>query len=169
MTSSPELSVLMVCMGNICRSPTAEGVLRHKLAGAGLAARVRVDSAGTHGYHVGAPPDQRSQQHALQRGYDLSAQRARRLEAADLQCFDFVLVMDQDNLHEVQALAATLAARPRAAVHKLLHFAGQGQADVPDPYYGGGPGFEQVLDLVEAACDGLVDHLSQRLAHRHAR
>ena len=106
MASSPDISVLMVCMGNICRSPTAEGVLRQKLAAAGLAQRVVVDSAGTHGYHVGAPPDERSQQHALRRGYDLSAQRARRFVVHDLQRFDFVLVMDQDNLDEVQALAA---------------------------------------------------------------
>jgi protein-tyrosine phosphatase len=164
MAPSPELRVLMVCMGNICRSPTAEGVLRHKLAAAGLARRVVVDSAGTHGYHVGAPPDERSQQHARQRGYDLSAQRARRLVADDLQRFDFVLVMDQDNLHEVQALAAEPGVRPHAAVHKLLHFAGRSGADVPDPYYGGDAGFEQVLDLVEMACDGLVAHLAQRLA-----
>jgi protein-tyrosine phosphatase len=163
MSASPEISVLMVCMGNICRSPTAEGVLRHKLAAAGLEPQVAVDSAGTHGYHVGAPPDERSQQHALRRGYDLSTQRARRLVAADLQRFDYVLVMDDSNLREVQALAAEPGPAPRAAVHKLLHFAGRSQADVPDPYYSGASGFEEVLDLVEAACDGLVDHLAQRL------
>jgi protein-tyrosine phosphatase len=163
MAASPELSVLMVCMGNICRSPTAEGVLRHKLAAAGLAQRVVVDSAGTEGYHVGAPPDQRAQQHAARRGYDLSPQRARRLVAQDLQRFDLVLVMDQHNLDEVLALAAEQADSPRADVRKLLHFAGQSRADVPDPYYGGVKGFEQVLDLVEAACDGLVAHLSEQL------
>ncbi|EHR72436.1 protein-tyrosine-phosphatase [Burkholderiales bacterium JOSHI_001] len=163
MAASPELSVLMVCMGNICRSPTAEGVLRRKLAAAGLSQRVAVDSAGTHGYHVGAPPDERSQQHALRRGYDLSTQRARRLVVQDLQRFDLVLVMDEDNLQEVQGLAVEAGAPGRAAVHKLLHFAGHSRADVPDPYYSGAAGFEQVLDLVEAACDGLVNHLAQRL------
>jgi protein-tyrosine phosphatase len=159
-----EIRVLMVCMGNICRSPTAEGVLRAKLAAAGLGDRVWVDSAGTHGWHAGAPPDLRSQHHAARRGYDLSAQRARRLVAQDLQRFDYLLVMDQDNLDDVQALAAEAGPPHRAAVHKLLHFAGHPQADVPDPYDGGTDGFEHVLDLVEGACDGLLVHLSERLS-----
>ncbi len=140
-------------MGNICRSPTAQGVMEAKLAAAGL--RVEVDSAGTHGYHVGEPPDERSQLHAKRRGYELSAQRARQLEAADFERFDLVLVMDEDNF----ALAARLC--PPSRRERLQLFlpdalgAGALRA-VPDPYYGGDAGFEQVLDLVEKACDALI-------------
>ncbi|MDG0853109.1 low molecular weight phosphotyrosine protein phosphatase [Pelomonas puraquae] len=141
-------------MGNICRSPTAEGVMRAKLAAAGLASQVEVDSAGTHAYHVGEPPDERSQAHALRRGYDLSAQRARQLVADDFTRFDLVLGMDADNLSRAAKLC------PPGARHRLkllLDYAPQtGKRHVPDPYYGGDAGFEEVLDLVEAACDGLI-------------
>ena len=144
--------ILFFCMGNICRSPTAEGVMRAKLVAAGL--DVDVDSAGTHGYHVGAPPDERSQAHAARRGYDLSPLRARRLVAEDFERFDLVLGMDDDNL----AHAARLC--PPAQRHRLkllMSYAPQaGNPYVPDPYYGGEAGFEDVLDLVEAACDGLI-------------
>lgn len=155
MVSDKPLRVLFVCMGNICRSPSAHGVLRHKLKAAGLGQRVEVDSAGTHGYHVGAPPDERSQQHARRRGYELADLRARRLEAADFERFDLVLAMDEDNL--------TLArARCPPALQERLHLflpyarADSGMRAVPDPYYGGPDGFEEVLDLVEAACDALL-------------
>ena len=148
--------ILFFCMGNICRSPTAEGVMRAKLAAAGLA--VEVDSAGTHGYHVGDPPDERSQAHAARRGYDLSPLRARRLVAADFDRFDLVLGMDEANLREAERLC------PPAQRHKLqLLMRCAPEADsriVPDPYYGGEADFERVLDLVEAACDGLVAELS---------
>ncbi len=148
----PAPRVLFFCMGNICRSPTAEGVMRAKLVAAGLG--VDVDSAGTHGYHVGAPPDERSQEHAAKRGYDLSPLRARRLVAEDFERFDLVLGMDDDNL----AHAARLC--PPAQRHRLkllMSYAPQaGNPHVPDPYYGGEAGFEDVLDLVEAACDGLI-------------
>ncbi|HEY1129309.1 MAG TPA: low molecular weight protein-tyrosine-phosphatase, partial [Roseateles sp.] len=144
--------ILFFCMGNICRSPTAEGVMRAKLAVAGL--DVEVDSAGTHGYHVGAPPDARSQEHAARRGYDLSLLRARKLVAADFSRFDLVLAMDEDNLANAQALC------PPAQRHRLkllMDYAPHaGNPHVPDPYYGGAAGFDEVLDLVEAACDGLV-------------
>lgn len=147
--------ILFFCMGNICRSPTAEGVMRAKLAAAGL--DVAVDSAGTHGYHVGAPPDERSQEHAARRGYDLSALRARQLVAQDFSQFDLVLAMDADNLAHAERLC------PPAQRHRLkllLDCAPQaGKRQVPDPYYGGAAGFEEVLDLVEAACDALVDEL----------
>ncbi|MCE4554052.1 low molecular weight protein-tyrosine-phosphatase [Pelomonas cellulosilytica] len=150
--------ILFFCMGNICRSPTAEGVMRARLAAAGL--DVEVDSAGTHGYHVGEPPDERSQQHALKRGYDLGALRARRLEARDFERFDLVLGMDDDNL----AHAARLC--PPAQRHRLqllMDYAPDaGSRHVPDPYYGGEAGFERVLDLVEAACDGLIATLRRR-------
>ena len=146
--------ILFFCMGNICRSPTAEGVMRAKLAAAGLASQVEVDSAGTHAYHVGEPPDERSQAHALRRGYDLSDQRARQLVADDFTRFDLVLGMDADNLSRAAKLC------PPGARHRLkllLDYAPQtGKRHVPDPYYGGDAGFEEVLDLVEAACDGLI-------------
>lgn len=156
--------VLMVCMGNICRSPTAEGVLRGRLRAAGLERWVAVDSAGTHAYHVGEPPDERSQAHAARRGYDLSPQRARPVEAADFERFDLILAMDWDNLALLQADCPPAQARK---LRRLMEFApDSGSAVVPDPYYGGAAGFERVLDLVEAACDGLVDHLSRTLATR---
>lgn len=159
--AAPELAVLMVCMGNICRSPTAEGLLRAKLAAAGLEARVRVDSAGTHGYHVGDAPDARAQRHARTRGVDLSALRARRVAEDDFDRFDLVLAMDEDNLAELQRLRpAGHANAPRL----LLEFAARTAVrEVPDPYYGGPDGFEHVLDLIDEACDGLVEHLRARL------
>ena len=150
--------ILFFCMGNICRSPTAEGVMRAKLAAAGL--DVEVDSAGTHGYHVGAPPDERSQEHAALRGYDLSTLRARKLVAEDFARFDLVLAMDDDNL----AIAERLC--PPNQRHRLMllmdYAPDTGKRHVPDPYDGGAAGFEAVLDLVEAACDGLVATLRKR-------
>jgi len=152
------MRILFFCMGNICRSPTAEGAMRAMLAEAGLAAEV--DSAGTHGYHAGEPPDERSQAHALRRGYDLSRLRARQLVAADFERFDLVLAMDDDNL----AQAARLC--PPAQRHKLqllmAYAPDAGSRVVPDPYYGGPEGFERVLDLVEAGCDGLLAALRGR-------
>ncbi len=150
--------ILFFCMGNICRSPTAEGVMRAKLAVAGL--DVEVDSAGTHGYHVGAPPDARSQEHAARRGYDLSPLRARKLVAADFSRFDLVLAMDEDNLANAQALCPPAQ---RLRLKLLMDYAPHaGNPHVPDPYYGGAAGFDEVLDLVEAACDGLVTALRTR-------
>lgn len=155
--------VLFVCMGNICRSPTAEGVLRQRLASSGLARHVLVDSAGTHAGHVGSPPDRRSQEAAARRGVDLSRLRARRLEVADLDRFDYVLAMDLDNLAGIQTLAGNAA--HRAQLGLLLDFAPQLEVrEVPDPYYGGRSGFERVLDLIDAGVDGLFDHL--RRQHR---
>lgn len=146
--------ILFLCMGNICRSPTAEGVMRAKLAAAGLAGEVEVDSAGTHGYHVGEPPDGRTQAHALRRGYDLGRLRARQLVADDFSRFDLVLGMDADNLSRAAKLCPP---GERHRLKLLLDYAPQtGQRHVPDPYYGGEAGFEAVLDLVEAACDGLI-------------
>lgn len=147
--------ILFFCMGNICRSPTADGVMRAKLQAAGLDAAV--DSAGTHGYHVGAPPDRRSQAHARRRGYDLSPLRARQLVAEDFTRFDLVLAMDADNLAHAERLCPP---EQRHRLKLLLDYAPQlGRREVPDPYYGGDAGFEDVLDLVEAACDGLVTSL----------
>jgi protein-tyrosine phosphatase len=143
----------MVCMGNICRSPSAEGVLRARLEAAGLG-HVQVDSAGTHDYHVGEPPDRRSQRHAARRGYDLSALRARQVERSDFERFDLILAMDEDNLDLLQT------ACPLPLRHKLMGlmaFAPGAAFDhVPDPYYGGPEDFERVLDLIEQACEGLL-------------
>ena len=155
--------VLMVCLGNICRSPTAEGVFRHRLSVAGLAEQVEVDSAGTSGWHEGAPPDHRSQQHARRRGYDLSGQRSRPVRPADFQDFDLLLAMDEDNLADLQE---TCPPDHRHKLMRLMDFASRHRdcPDVPDPYQGGADGFERVLDLVEDACEGLAEHVSQRLA-----
>jgi protein-tyrosine phosphatase len=155
------LNVLFVCMGNICRSPSAEGVMRAKLAAAGLAERIRVDSAGTHGYHVGEPPDPRSCRAAALRGYSLEALRARQVEAADFERFDLVLAADRQNLRELKRLC------PLPLQHKLelvLAPLSDGEDEVPDPYYGGGKGFEKVLDLLESACDGWIQRWLQAAA-----
>jgi protein-tyrosine phosphatase len=161
---SGKYSVLMVCMGNICRSPTAEGVLRHLVREAGLEDAMHIDSAGTIDYHVGSPPDERSARYARQRGYDLSSLRARQVHARDFERFDLILAMDWENLHELQSLC------PPEHEHKLrrlMEFAPAGLGDVvADPYYGGREGFEQVLDHVEAACGGLVAHLKTSLRER---
>jgi protein-tyrosine phosphatase len=154
-------SILMVCMGNICRSPTAEGVLRHLVQQEGLQDEVHIDSAGTLDYHVGSPPDARSRRHALARGYDLSSLRARQVERADFERFDLVLAMDWQNLEELEALC------PPAHRHKLkrlMEFAPVGLGEVvADPYYGGRDGFETVLDHVEQACRGLLGHVKAEL------
>jgi protein-tyrosine phosphatase len=156
--AEPELQILMVCSGNICRSPTAEGVLRAKLQAAGMAGRVVVDSAGTHGFHVSEPPDPRARRHALARGYDLSKQRARQVVRADFERFDRLLAMDEGHR---QWLLDMAPAGLESRVGMLMSFALRhaGQTEVPDPYYGAAAGFEHVLDLVEDACDGLVANL----------
>ena len=154
------MRVLFVCLGNICRSPTAEGVLRHQLALAGLAGQVEVASAGTGDWHVGKPPDSRTQRAALLRGYDLSAQRAQQVSALDFSRYDLILAMDKSNLGHLKALQP---AAGRAELDLFLRRY-QGQLDeVPDPYYGGEEGFSQVLDLIEVACHGLVAELKGRV------
>ena len=149
--TEPAVSVLFVCTGNICRSPTAEGVFRDLVARSGLSERVHIDSAGTHGYHVGNPPDARAQGAAQRRGYDLAGQRARQMELQDCERFDYVLVMDEANRQIVEPQC------PKA--QKFLAYAETDEEDVPDPYYGGDGGFERVLDLVEAASEGLLGHI----------
>jgi protein-tyrosine phosphatase len=151
-------SVLMVCMGNICRSPTAEGVLRQFVREAGLEGAVHVDSAGTLDYHVGSPPDERSCAHARRRGYDLSRLRARQVEALDFERFDLILAMDWQNLEELRVACPP---QHRHKLRRLMEFAPPGMGEVvPDPYYGNRKGFERVLDHVEQACRGLLIHLS---------
>lgn len=158
MKEKPTPRILFVCTGNICRSPTAEGVFRQRAWAAGL--DVEIDSAGTHAYHVGEQPDRRSQQHALRRGYDLSNQRARQVADGDFERFDLVLAMDGQNM------AALRARCPKAHMPKVRLFLSYGELDadgeVPDPYYGGDAGFERVLDLIEDASDGLIRQLHLR-------
>lgn len=154
------MRVLFVCMGNICRSPTAEGVFRQRLQQAGLLERVMVDSAGTGDWHVGKAPDDRSAKTALRRGYDLSSLRARQVEAADFDRFDLILAMDHDNLARLKALRPY---RRGAELDLFLRRYGLVVDEVPDPYYGGVSGFEQVLDLIEQASDGLLAETRRRL------
>lgn len=155
-----EISVLFVCMGNICRSPTAEAVCRHLAVERGLDQRIRIDSAGTHAYHIGHPPDERSAATALERGIDMREQRARQVTPDDLQEFDYVLALDQSNLTRLQALQDEYGGT--AHVGLLLDFApGAGVTEVPDPYYGGSGGFERVFDLVEAGCSGLLTRIEK--------
>ena len=157
MNDKPRRSVLFVCMGNICRSPTAEGVFRHLLGREAPELDVEIDSAGTHAYHIGDQPDQRAQAAAIRRGIDLSTIRARKVSANDFSRFDLILAMDEDNL----ALLVDFC--PPDQHHKLrlfLEYAVEaGVENVPDPYYGGANGFEQVLDLVEVAALGLISEL----------
>ena len=143
--------LLFVCTGNICRSPTAEGVMRSLVEARGLGDEVEVDSAGTSGYHVGDAPDRRAAAAASRRGYELSG-RARRVTAADFADFDLLLALDDEHLQALRRMA------PPGTEHKVRRLAG---VEVPDPYYGGAQGFEDVLDLVETACADLLDDVSQ--------
>lgn len=155
-----EIRVLMVCMGNICRSPLAHGRFEHLVKEAGLGAHITVDSAGTHAYHVGEPPDRRSQQTALRRGIDISGQRARKVSLSDFEVFDYLLAMDSDN----QAILMSLAPpEHRHKVRLILEFAHElNEREVPDPYYGGQSGFEGVYDLIDAASQGLLEEIKKR-------
>ncbi len=154
------VKVLFVCMGNICRSPTAEAVFRARVQEAGLSGQIRIDSAGTHDYHIGEPPDVRTQRAAAKRGYDMSALRGRQVERADFGRFDYVLAMDTANLSILKGLRPNDA---EAHLGLFLDFAERHvEREVPDPYYGGADGFERVLDMVEDAAHGLLKHIRQR-------
>ena len=155
--SGNKFGVLFVCTGNICRSPTAEAIFRRLAADAGMAEAVTADSAGTHGYHVGEPPDPRSQKAAAKRGYDLSALRARTIEDADFQRFDLILAMDQEHYATLSRIAGAAAGRK---LKLMMSYARRfKERDVPDPYYGGPQGFERVLDMLEDAAKGLLESL----------
>ena len=155
------MNILFVCLGNICRSPSAEAVLRAIAAREAPELSIEVDSAGTAGYHIGDPPDSRSQAAAHRRGYDMSPLRARVVEPADFERFDLVLAMDENNYAVLRQRAPTAY---RERVKLFLDFAPDcGMSEVPDPYYGGPSGFEHVLDLVEEASRGLVMHLRERV------
>ena len=151
------MKILFVCLGNICRSPTAEIVFRQIVAREAPDLRIEIDSAGTAAYHVGSPPDSRTREAALRRGYDMSALRARVVEPQDFGRFDLILAMDRQNFDTLRR-GAPAAAHDR--IRLFLEFAPDaGEAEVPDPYYGGPNGFEEVLDLVEAAARGLLQHV----------
>ena len=153
--------VLLVCMGNICRSPTAEGVLRHFIKINGLGDKVEVDSAGTHGYHVGEAPDQRTQRAASARGYNLSQLRARKVARQDLDYFDLILAMDRSNLDTLLRMADP---DQQSRIRLFMDYARNFEDDeVPDPYYGLGHGFDLVLDMVEDAALGLIDEIKRQL------
>ncbi|MEO5740603.1 MAG: low molecular weight protein-tyrosine-phosphatase [Vicinamibacterales bacterium] len=152
--------VLFVCMGNICRSPTAEGVFRALVESAGLAHAIESGSAGTHAYHLGNGADPRSTVAAGRRGYDLSTHRARRVQSSDFREFDYVLAMDHDNMRHLETIAPHAGAERRAELRMFLSFAPTVKFDeVPDPYERGDEGFEMVLDMVESASQALLDHI----------
>lgn len=159
-----KVKVLFVCMGNICRSPTAHGVFRALVKDEGLEEHIYIDSAGTHAYHVGNPPDPRAQETASRRGVELGDLRARKTETEDFAYFDYILAMDESNLDDLVGYT------PPELVDKIrlfMDFAPELKwREVPDPYYGGPSGFERVFDLVEAAAKGLLEDIrKQHLAH----
>ena len=160
MTDGPRYSVLFVCMGNYCRSPTAEGVFRAIVQRQAPELPIHIDSAGTHDYHVGKAPDPRTVAAAKRRGYELADLRARQVDDEDFARFDYVIAMDRDNRRE---LLARSPEHLRQRVCLFMDFADRpDMPEVPDPYYGGPPGFELVLDLVEEASNGLLAHLLER-------
>lgn len=149
-------SVLFVCMGNICRSPTAHGIFEQKIAEKGLSHFISVDSAGTHAYHIDEAPDPRSQAMAVEHGYDLSKQRARRVTVYDIDAFDYVIGMDDANHYNLSKLTT---GGQQGKIHSMMSFAkGRSETEVPDPYYGEN-GFKSVLEMIEEASDGLLTHI----------
>lgn len=155
-----QISVLFVCMGNICRSPTAQGVFRALVEGEGLEQRIQTDSAGTIAYHVGEPPDRRARETADKRGIDLNDLRARKVVAEDFERFDYVLAMDEDNYRDLLEICPP---GMEERLHLFMDFAPQlAEKEVPDPYYGGVAGFDRVFNLVEDASRGLLDHILNR-------
>lgn len=154
------MRILFVCMGNICRSPTAEGVFRRLVAERGIDLALEIDSAGTHGYHVGEPPDERAVAAARRRGIDLSGLRARMIASDDFRRFDLILAMDEQNLEELRRRAAP---EYRDRLRLMMDYAPDAlRRFVPDPYYGGAQGFEEVLDLLEQAAEGLLSEVLAR-------
>lgn len=158
-------SVLFVCTGNICRSPTAEGVFRARLRRADLSDHVSTDSAGTHGYHIGEPPDPRSIRHAAARGIDLSDLRARKIDPADFVRFDLILAMDRGHLAQLARIGPPGSRGKLAMFMDFVDGPARGR-DVPDPYYGHADHFDEVLDLVEAGAEGLLAEVQRRIAGR---
>jgi protein-tyrosine phosphatase len=159
MSNKASVKVLFVCMGNICRSPTAEGVFRKLVEQQGLESRIVIDSAGTHAYHVGEQPDRRAQSAASKRDINLSTIRGRQFKSIDLEGFDYVLAMDHSNYRDIKSLDE---GDSKARVSLFLDYAqDNSEKEVPDPYYGGANGFERVLDMIEEASKGLLVHIRQ--------
>ncbi|MEO8992598.1 MAG: low molecular weight protein-tyrosine-phosphatase [Nitrosospira sp.] len=148
--------VLFVCMGNICRSPTAEAVFRHQVTAAGFENLIHIDSAGTHDYHVGAPPDVRAQKAATRRGYDATGLRARQVDETDFEVFDYILAMDRANLAILERECPPLYSHKLGLLMQYSERYSEGVEEVPDPYFGGNQGFEHVLNMVEEAGRGLL-------------
>lgn len=162
MNKRNKIKVLFCCMGNICRSPTAHGVFRGMVQREGLSALVEIDSAGTHAYHVGSPPDKRAQATAQRRGVDLSDLVARSVDEGDFAAFDYVVAMDQDNFLSLSEICPN---QHIDKIHLFMDFAPQMRTrEVPDPYYGGAAGFERVFDLVQVAAEGLLNEIRRRHA-----
>ncbi len=159
--SSKRVKVLFVCMGNICRSPTVEAVFKHVVKQAGIEDAIIADSVGTHDYHIGESPDERAQQAARKRGYDMSKLRARQVETMDFERFDYILAMDRDNLALLERKC------PSQHRNKLALFCdfddGHAGQEVPDPYFGGAIGFERVLDMAEQVSASLITHINEKL------
>lgn len=154
------VNVLFVCMGNICRSPTAHGLFENLVAAQGMQNQIQVDSAGTHGYHIGEAPDGRAQEAALLRNIDLSSQRARQIEKNDFSHFQYVIAMDEANVNGLRRFADETDTQK---IQLFMNFASRwDEHEVPDPYYGGDHGFERVLDMVEDAAEGLLAHIKQQ-------
>lgn len=161
MKNKGKISILFICMGNICRSPTAEVVFRQYVENAGLSEFIKIDSAGTHDYHIGDAPDARTQRVAWQRGYDMSRLRGRQVEQADFHCFDYILAMDLANLDILQRLTPS---DTHTQAQLFLGYARHHtEREVPDPYFGDTDSFERVLDMVEDAAEGLLQHIRHRL------
>lgn len=162
MSLSKKVSVLFVCLGNICRSPTAEGVFRHIVESENLSNWISTDSAGTHAYHIGKQPDHRSQLTARSRGIDLSDLRGRKAVKEDFERFDYIIAMDNDNYYNLQQLSNSTKSDH---LKLFLEFTDKyKETEVPDPYYGGDQGFEHVFDLVESASYGLLEDIKQRFS-----
>jgi protein-tyrosine phosphatase len=160
MINNKKISVIFICMGNICRSPTAEAVFRHYVENAGLSEHILIDSAGTHDYHIGDPPDSRAQYAAQQRGYDMSKLRGRQVGEGDFRSFDFVLAMDKANLAILKRITPPDSnTQAQLFLEYARHHA---EREVPDPYYGGSDGFECVLNMVEDAAQGLLEEIRQQ-------
>lgn len=158
-----KMKLLFICLGNICRSPAAEGIMRQMLEERALSNDIIVDSAGIGSWHVGEMPDPRMRKHAARRGYDLSPLRARQFRADDFQKFDYIIVMDEENYHDVMERGGVYADARKVLRMKDYFIRYKGQQSVPDPYYGGAEGFERALNLIEDGCEGLLKDLVNKI------